>query len=121
MAKSNKFTALSAALQGETLPEQTEEVEVPAPTVPVMDEVPVTVPTVTPVTAPVANIEPAKKGRQKGKRSDPNYIQVGVYIPKSLDKDAKRLLIDEEGDFSDLVTALLQDWVSSKTNNQLTG
>jgi hypothetical protein len=119
MAKSNKFTALSAALQGEALPEQIEaDIEIPAPAAPVIAAAPGVVP--DSVSAPSVSSEPVKKGRQKGKRSDPNYIQVGVYIPKALDKDAKRLLIDEEGDFSDLVTALLQDWVSSKSINRST-
>jgi hypothetical protein len=58
-----------------------------------------------------------KKGRARGKRSDPNYEQVGAYIPKELNKQVKRLLIDEEGlDFSDLVTQLLEEWVNQHSN-----
>ncbi len=52
-----------------------------------------------------------KRGRQAGKRSNPDYIQVGAYIPKTVDKDVKRKLLDEDMDFSDLVTKLLQDWL----------
>ncbi|MGP1384023.1 MAG: hypothetical protein ACTS2F_10725 [Thainema sp.] len=56
--------------------------------------------------------EPQRRQRKAtGKRSDPNYIQVGAYIPKELNKDVKRLLVDAEGDFSDLVTELLEQWV----------
>lgn len=60
--------------------------------------------------------EPAPEQQQRqrkslGKRSNPNYIQVGAYIPKELNKDVKRLLVDEEGDFSDLVAELLKQWV----------
>ena len=56
--------------------------------------------------------EPPKKGRQKGKRSNPDYTQVGAYIPKSLDKEVKRKLLDEDIDFSDLVADLLIKWLS---------
>lgn len=57
--------------------------------------------------------EPKRRQRRQaaGKRSDPNYIQVGSYIPKELNKDVKRQLVDYEGDFSDLVAELLEDWV----------
>jgi len=40
-----------------------------------------------------------------------NYIQVGAYIPKELNKEVKRSLVDYEGDFSDLVTQLLEEWL----------
>jgi hypothetical protein len=54
----------------------------------------------------------ASKRKQTGKRSDPDYLQVGAYILKSTDKDVKRLLIDEDDiDFSDLVQSLLEKWV----------
>ena len=56
--------------------------------------------------------EPLKKGRQKGKRSNPDYTQVGAYIPKNLDKEVKRKLLDEDIDFSDLVANLLIKWLS---------
>jgi hypothetical protein len=56
--------------------------------------------------------EPKRRQRKAtGKRSDPNYIQVGAYIPKELNKEVKRSLVDYEGDFSDLVTHLLKDWL----------
>lgn len=61
-------------------------------------------------------LEPAPEPKQRkrkatGKRSDPNYIQVGAYIPKELNKDVKRLLVDVDKDFSELVTELLEGWV----------
>jgi hypothetical protein len=60
---------------------------------------------------------PPRKGRARGKRSNADYTQVGAYIPKTLKKQVDRLLVDEdETDFSDLVTQLLQVWVSSKAN-----
>ncbi|MEO0374489.1 MAG: hypothetical protein AAF329_07600 [Cyanobacteria bacterium P01_A01_bin.17] len=65
-------------------------------------------------TTPVPEPAPEPKRRQRkatGKRSDPNYIQVGAYIPKDLNKEVKRQLVDYEGDFSDLVMELLERWV----------
>jgi len=53
-----------------------------------------------------------RRGRAKGKRSDPNYTQVGAYIPKALDKAVKRKLVDEDRDFSELVAHLLNEWVN---------
>lgn len=56
--------------------------------------------------------EPKRRQRKAtGKRSDPNYIQVGAYIPKDLNKEVKRSLVDYDGDFSDLVTQLLEEWL----------
>ncbi|MFG6100576.1 hypothetical protein SPB21_35385 [Leptothoe sp. ISB3NOV94-8A] len=56
---------------------------------------------------------PAQRKRKKtGKRSDPNYIQVGAYIPKTLNEDVKIKLVRHEGDFSDLITELLEKWVA---------
>jgi hypothetical protein len=61
-------------------------------------------------------IQAAKK-KQTGKRSDPDYLQVGAYILKTTDKAVKRLLIDEdEMDFSDLVQHLLEKWVKEHAN-----
>lgn len=58
-----------------------------------------------------------RRGRARGKRSDPNYEQVGAYIPKELNKQVKRLLIDEDDlDFSDLVAQLLEDWVKQHSD-----
>jgi hypothetical protein len=61
--------------------------------------------------------EPQRRRRKTmGKRSDPNYMQVGAYIPKDLNKDVKRLLVDTDGDFSDLVTELLRNWVNQQSS-----
>jgi len=91
MTKQNRFSALGSALKGDVLPEQEDNL------------------------SDVSAI-PAKKNRARGKRSNPDYEQVGAYIPKSLNRQVKKLLFDEEGvDFSDLVTTLLEDWVSEKS------
>jgi len=65
----------------------------------------------TPTPAAAPDIAP-KKGRAKGKRSDPNYVQIGVYIPKETKKACDRRLLDEEIDLSDLVSELLAKWLS---------
>ncbi|MGG6242863.1 hypothetical protein ACQ4N7_30070 [Nodosilinea sp. AN01ver1] len=66
--------------------------------------------------APATEAEPQKRQRKAtGKRSDPNYIQVGAYIPIELNKSVKRLLVDDDKDFSDLVSELLEQWVQSNS------
>ena len=80
--KSNRFKNLSAALKGQNLPSQQEATAVPL------------------------------SKRKGGKRSDPNYVQVGVYVPKTLHLEVKKLLLEHpEMDMSDLVGELLQVWV----------
>jgi hypothetical protein len=69
-----------------------------------------------PQAEPVAEEPQQRRRKATGKRSDPNYIQVGAYIPKELNKDVKRLLVDTEGDFSDLVTELLKQWVNQQSD-----
>lgn len=52
---------------------------------------------------------------KKGKRSDPNYIQTGIYIQKDLQNKVKKLLLDEPDlDFSDLVNNLLEEWADKR-------
>lgn len=66
--------------------------------------------------APAPEAEPKKRQRKAtGKRSDPNYIQVGAYIPIELNKSVKRLLVDDDKDFSDLVSELLEQWVQENS------
>jgi hypothetical protein len=72
-----------------------------------------TEPTPPPAVPPMES----KQSRATGKRSNPDYTQIGAYIPKTLNKDVKRLLVDDDSDLSDLITKLLQDWVSSKAIN----
>jgi len=103
MAKQNRFNFLQSSLEGEVLPEHEEDVT-PSPSTPVAE-------TVVPASEP-------KRGRATGKRSNPNYTQVGAYIPKELNRDVKRLLVDEEQDLSDLIIELLQTWVSSKSSKR---
>lgn len=61
--------------------------------------------------------EPKQRQRKAtGKRSNPNYIQVGAYIPIELNKSVKRQLVDTDKDFSELVAELLAQWVESNSN-----
>lgn len=83
----NRFQNLSKVLKGEHLPEQSEEMTTLS----------------------------SKKTKRGGKRSDPNFVQVGVYVPKSLHIKVKKLLLDQpDKDMSDLVSELLADWVEQQ-------
>ena len=60
-------------------------------------------------------VQPAKKpGRPRGKRSNPDYIQVTSYIQRQTYKAVRRELLDSDREFSDLVEELLEDWLSRK-------
>ncbi len=83
----NRFQNLSKALQGEHLPEQSEDVTTLSP----------------------------KKLKRGGKRSDPDFVQVGVYVPKDLHIKVKKLLLDQpDKDMSDLVSELMGEWVEQQ-------
>jgi len=51
-----------------------------------------------------------QKNKRKGKRSNPNYKQTGVYLPKALTTRVKKRLCDHDMDFSDLIAQLLTQW-----------
>lgn len=58
-----------------------------------------------------------KKRNKSGKRTDPDFKQVGAYIRKETYLKIQRLLLEQPNkDFSDLVEELLTDYLS----NQLT-
>lgn len=58
--------------------------------------------------------EAPTKSKTKGKRSDPDYEQVSAYIRKETYRQVKIALLQEEEkrDFSELVEALLSEWLS---------
>lgn len=64
-----------------------------------------------PSDAPVNNL--LRQTKQLGKRSDPNFRQVTAYIPRDLYKKVTIKLANEEpkGEFSNLVTELLKEWL----------
>ena len=51
------------------------------------------------------------KPRPTGKKSDPDYTQVTVYLRKDRYADARKILFDERKQFSDLVGELLDRWI----------
>jgi hypothetical protein len=64
----------------------------------------------------VEEVKP-KKRKCSGKRTDPDFKQVGAYIRKDTYLQIQRLLLEQpDKDFSDLVEELLTDYL----NNQLT-
>ena len=60
--------------------------------------------------------ETSTKAKTKGKRSDPDYEHVSAYIRKETYRNVKIALLQEaeKRDFSDLVEALLTDWLSNQ-------
>lgn len=66
--------------------------------------------------------EPTTGRRRLGKRTAPDYVQVGVYIPKQLHNQAKVLLIHEDAnrDFSQLIGDLLSDYVLKRISGPAT-
>lgn len=54
-------------------------------------------------------------GRPPGKRTDPEYQQVTIYIPRALHDQAKIALIrDGRKEFSELVETLLTGWMRER-------
>jgi hypothetical protein len=55
----------------------------------------------------------------QGRRSNPDYKTVGIQLPIYLHKKAKKILLinDENQNFSELMTKLLEKWVDEKENN----
>lgn len=106
-AKPNPFRSLLEQRDAE--PETSQAL---APVMPIKPAAPVSQPEPQPGVSDEPQDLPKRRGRAKGKRSDPNYTQVGAYIPKTLDKAVKRKLLDEEMDFSELIAHLLETWVN---------
>lgn len=69
-----------------------------------------------PAQEPLRSADP--KNVQLGKRSNPAYKLVGVYIPKDLHLKVKvNLLTQGDEDMSELVESLLTDWLTKQSNN----
>lgn len=63
-------------------------------------------------------VEKRKPGRPRGKRSDKTYTQVCGYVKLSTYKEVRKLLIDDEMEFSELLQELLDNWVSLKQQSE---
>lgn len=63
-----------------------------------------------------AQAPPKKVGRPRAKHSDPNYVQMSLYIHKDVRNKVKvRLLESEtEREFSGLVESLLREWLATR-------
>ena len=60
--------------------------------------------------------EPVKKGRPKGKRSNPDFEQVTAYVRSKTYRQTKIALLQQSEleDFSELVEELLTEWLSTQ-------
>ena len=54
-----------------------------------------------------------RAGRPPGKKNNPEYKQVTVYLHGEAHRAAKKLLLDEQRDFSELVDDLLGQWLQT--------
>ncbi len=55
-----------------------------------------------------------KAPRRVGKRVDPRYQQVSVYVRKDLYDDIRKRLIGKDKDFSDLLERWMGDWTAEE-------
>ena len=62
---------------------------------------------------------PRKVGRPPGKKSNPDYTQVTVYLRKQTHLAAKKLLLDEGREFSELVEDLVTHWIQKSENPKI--
>jgi len=54
---------------------------------------------------------PQSQPKRAGKRDDPDYTQISVYICKQPYHEVKRRLIGSGQDFSELVNQLVVEWL----------
>ena len=59
-----------------------------------------------------------KTGRPPGKKSNPEYSQVTVYLRKGIHQTAKKFLIDDEKEFSELVDVLVSNWIAERQKSE---
>jgi hypothetical protein len=52
-----------------------------------------------------------KVGRPRAKHSDPDYIQMSLYIHRTVRSEVKMRLFETGGEFSALVESLLREWL----------
>jgi post-segregation antitoxin (ccd killing protein) len=57
---------------------------------------------------------PAKRGRRPAKHSNPQYVQMSVYVPRELRNKVKARLAAQEMEVSGLVEAMLTDWLAKQ-------
>lgn len=59
-----------------------------------------------------------KKVTFKSKSTDPNYVRTTVYLPKRLHRKLKLAAASDERQMSDIITELLEKWLSEKSSEQ---
>lgn len=71
---------------------------------------------IPPVPAPQTSraAEPRRRGRPTGKHSDPDYVQTTAYIRRSTRRDVKKVLLDQEREYSELIEELLLGWLKKQ-------
>jgi hypothetical protein len=60
-----------------------------------------------------AATETKRMGRPRGKASDPDYRQVTIYLRRDTHGAARKRLIDENREFSELVEDLVSKWLAT--------
>jgi hypothetical protein len=73
------------------------------------------VPAAPAATAPLPTT--SVRTRQSGKKENPNYVQVTVYLRKDIYKAARKLLIDDGRQVSELVDDLVSEWIDRQKSN----
>ena len=58
-------------------------------------------------------------GRPPGKKNNPEYKQVTVYLREEAHRAAKKVLLDEQCDFSELVDELLEQWLRTSGRSKV--
>ncbi len=56
----------------------------------------------------------AKPGRKPAKHSNPDFVQMTVYVPRELRNKVKARLAEQEMEFSGLVEGMLSDWLAKQ-------
>ena len=62
---------------------------------------------------------PRKVGRPPGKKSNPDYTQVTVYLRKTTHLTAKKRLLDQGREFSELVDDLVSRWIQNSGKSKV--
>ena len=65
------------------------------------------------MTTETAEYRQGRVGRPRGKKSNPQYTQVTVYLRREVHLAAKRILIDDGREFSQLVDELVYNWIQT--------
>jgi hypothetical protein len=56
---------------------------------------------------------PKRSSRKLAKRNDPNYRQVGLYLPRDIHQAARIKAMEEGREISQVVEDLLSEWLNS--------